>query len=173
MNWFHFVCKVCHRNISKYWFYIRICVSDSVSYDVLNPGTCRRTDFLIRNGLYTAISYDFFSQVAETDWFCHTKQVVPGFFVWFFFQVLLLWFHVHIQYLHCVYFYVMAHLTMRTFCSILIDEENRISGRRLAITLQIGGDIMPITLTFHVFHYTITVTVKSKNRHSAKWRFFF
>ena len=158
MNWLHFVCKVCHRNTSRHWFYIRICVSDSVSYDVLSPGACRGIDFLIRNGLYTAISYDFFvpgrwnglilsyetsctrlfrmtflPQAAETDWFSHTKQVVPGFFVWFFFQVLLLWFHVHIQYLHCVYFYVMAHLALRTFCSILIDEENRISGRRLAI----------------------------------------
>ena len=30
---------------------------------------------------------------------------------------------------------------------------------------------MPITLTFHIFGYTITVTVKSRNRHSAKLRF--
>jgi len=28
--------------------------------------------------------------------------------------------------------------------------------------------LMPITLTFHVFGLTITVTVKSRNRHSAK-----
>ena len=27
---------------------------------------------------------------------------------------------------------------------------------------------MPITITFHVFGITITVTVKSNNRHSAK-----
>jgi hypothetical protein len=27
---------------------------------------------------------------------------------------------------------------------------------------------MPITLTFHIFGYTITITVKSRNRHSAK-----
>jgi len=32
---------------------------------------------------------------------------------------------------------------------------------------------MPITLTFHVWKYTITVTVKSRNRHSAKWRFLY
>ena len=29
---------------------------------------------------------------------------------------------------------------------------------------------MPITITFHVFGITITVTAKSNNRHSAKWR---
>jgi len=27
---------------------------------------------------------------------------------------------------------------------------------------------MPITLTFHVFGFTVTVRVKSDNRHSAK-----
>ena len=27
---------------------------------------------------------------------------------------------------------------------------------------------MPITVTFHVFIYTITITVKSRNRHSDK-----
>ena len=31
-----------------------------------------------------------------------------------------------------------------------------------------GGETMPITLTFHVFGLTVTITVKSKNRHSAK-----
>ena len=29
---------------------------------------------------------------------------------------------------------------------------------------------MPITITFHIFRYTITLTVKSRTRHSAKWR---
>ena len=31
-----------------------------------------------------------------------------------------------------------------------------------------GGVAMPITLTFHIFGYTVTITVKSRNRHSAK-----
>ena len=31
-----------------------------------------------------------------------------------------------------------------------------------------GGADMPITLTFHIFGCTVTITVKSGNRHSAK-----
>ena len=31
-----------------------------------------------------------------------------------------------------------------------------------------GGEKMPITLTFHILHWTVTVKVKSGNRHSAK-----
>ena len=44
------------------------------------------------------------------------------------------------------------------------------SVKRLAIILRKGVKLMPITLTFHVFGYTITlkVTKKSNNRHSAK-----
>ena len=30
------------------------------------------------------------------------------------------------------------------------------------------GVAMPITLTFHIFGYTVTITVKSRDRHSAK-----
>ena len=44
------------------------------------------------------------------------------------------------------------------------------SVKRMAIILRKGVKLMPITLTFHVFGYTITlkVTKKSNNRHSAK-----
>ena len=44
------------------------------------------------------------------------------------------------------------------------------SVKRLAYTLRKEVKLMPITLTFHVFGYTITlkVTKKSNNRHSAK-----
>ena len=31
-----------------------------------------------------------------------------------------------------------------------------------------GGEAMPITFTFHVLTYTITITVKQNRRHSAK-----
>ena len=41
------------------------------------------------------------------------------------------------------------------------------NGRRLA-PLPKGGESMPITLTFHVLGFTITVTVKSKNRHPGR-----
>ncbi len=34
--------------------------------------------------------------------------------------------------------------------------------------LRQGGTEMPITLTFHIFGYTVTITVKSRNRHSDK-----
>ena len=37
-----------------------------------------------------------------------------------------------------------------------------------SVTSPKGGVAMPITLTFHILGYTITVTVKSRNRHSAK-----
>ena len=42
------------------------------------------------------------------------------------------------------------------------------SVKRLAIILRKGVKLMPITLTFHVFGYTITVRIKTKsdNRHS-------
>jgi hypothetical protein len=44
------------------------------------------------------------------------------------------------------------------------------SVKRLAIILRKGVKLMPITLTFHVFGYTITVRIKTKsdNRHSGK-----
>ena len=43
------------------------------------------------------------------------------------------------------------------------------SVKRLAIILR-KVKLMPITLTFHVFGYTITVRIKTKsdNRHSGK-----
>ena len=41
-------------------------------------------------------------------------------------------------------------------------------GRRFGCTNPKGGVDMPITLTFHVFGCTVTVKVKSDNRHSAK-----
>lgn len=31
-----------------------------------------------------------------------------------------------------------------------------------------GGEAMPITLTFHILIWTVTIHVKSRNRHSAK-----
>ena len=31
-----------------------------------------------------------------------------------------------------------------------------------------GVMVMPITLTFHVLYWTVTIRVKSRNRHSAK-----
>ena len=31
-----------------------------------------------------------------------------------------------------------------------------------------GGDMMPITLTFHILRWTVTIKVKSGNRHSGK-----
>ena len=44
------------------------------------------------------------------------------------------------------------------------------SVKRLAYTLRKEVKLMPITLTFHVFGYTITlkVTKKSNNRHSGQ-----
>ena len=44
------------------------------------------------------------------------------------------------------------------------------SVKRLAIILRKEVMLMPITLTFHVFGYTITVRIKTKsdNRHSGK-----
>ena len=30
---------------------------------------------------------------------------------------------------------------------------------------------MPITITLHIFGYTVTVRIKGRNRHSAKGRF--
>ena len=53
------------------------------------------------------------------------------------------------------------------------------AGKRIAI-IRIGGllhprkrrwSFMPITLTLHIGRFTITITVKSGSRHSAKWRF--
>ena len=35
-------------------------------------------------------------------------------------------------------------------------------------TTQKGVMVMPITLTFHVLNWTITIKVKSRNRHSGK-----
>lgn len=44
------------------------------------------------------------------------------------------------------------------------------SVKRLAYTLRKEVKLMPITLTFHVFGYTITLKIKtnSNNRHSGK-----
>ena len=44
------------------------------------------------------------------------------------------------------------------------------SVKRLAYTLRKGVKLMPITLTFHLFGFTVTVRIKTKsnNRHSAK-----
>ena len=45
-----------------------------------------------------------------------------------------------------------------------------LSVTRLAYTLRKGVKLMPITLTFHLFGFTVTVRIKTKsyNRHSAK-----
>ena len=58
-----------------------------------------------------------------------------------------------------------------SFCRITVPRK----GEGVAKTLKAvpplsdkGGVYMPITLTFHILGYTITVTVKSRNRHSAK-----
>ena len=47
---------------------------------------------------------------------------------------------------------------------------SRLRGRRLAIILRKEVMLMPITLTWHVFGLTFTLTIKmnSNNRHSAK-----
>ena len=44
------------------------------------------------------------------------------------------------------------------------------SVKRLAYTLRKEVELMPITLTFHVFGLTVTVRIKTKsnNRHSGK-----
>ena len=44
------------------------------------------------------------------------------------------------------------------------------SVKRLAYTLRKEVKLMPITLTFHLFGFTVTVRIKTKsnNRHSAK-----
>jgi hypothetical protein len=44
------------------------------------------------------------------------------------------------------------------------------SVKRLAYTLRKEVELMPITLTFHVFGLTVTVRIKTKsnNRHSAQ-----
>ncbi len=31
-----------------------------------------------------------------------------------------------------------------------------------------GGEAMPITVTFHIFGYVVTIKVKSENRHPAR-----
>ena len=31
-----------------------------------------------------------------------------------------------------------------------------------------GGDKMPITITFHIFGFTVTIRIKGRNRHSAQ-----
>jgi len=31
-----------------------------------------------------------------------------------------------------------------------------------------GGDILPITLTFHILRWTVTIHVKSKDRHPGR-----
>ena len=38
----------------------------------------------------------------------------------------------------------------------------------LAHTTRKGGDLMPLTITFHIFGYVVTIRVKCENRHSAK-----
>ena len=50
------------------------------------------------------------------------------------------------------------------------EEEALHSGRRLAIILRKEVICMLITVTLHVFGYTITIKMqkKSNNRHSAK-----
>ena len=35
-------------------------------------------------------------------------------------------------------------------------------------TTRKGVMVMPITLTFHILYWTVTIRVKSRNRHSAK-----
>ena len=42
------------------------------------------------------------------------------------------------------------------------------NGRRFATPPKRGVMVMPITLTFHVLKWTVTIRVKSRNRHSAK-----
>ena len=34
-----------------------------------------------------------------------------------------------------------------------------------------GVRLVPITLTFHIFGYVVTIRVKSENRHPGRWRF--
>ena len=42
------------------------------------------------------------------------------------------------------------------------------NGGRLWLHLRKGGGKMPITLTFHIFGYTVTIRIKARSRHSAK-----
>ena len=42
------------------------------------------------------------------------------------------------------------------------------NGRRFGSHHPKGGDLMPFTLTFHLFGLVITLKVKRENRHSAK-----
>ena len=42
------------------------------------------------------------------------------------------------------------------------------NGRRFATPPEKGVMVMPITLTFHILRWTVTIKVKSGNRHSAK-----
>ena len=48
------------------------------------------------------------------------------------------------------------------------DDGRCHNGRRIRLHHPEGGVSMPITLTFHVKQFTVTITVKSGNRHSAK-----
>ena len=38
----------------------------------------------------------------------------------------------------------------------------------LAHTTRKGGDLMPLTITFHIFGYVVTIRVKCETRHSDK-----
>lgn len=61
---------------------------------------------------------------------------------------------------------------IKNSCCVTINMSRKgqgvaIYGRRLA-HLPKGSEPMPITLTFHVLFWTVTIRVKSRNRHSAK-----
>lgn len=41
-------------------------------------------------------------------------------------------------------------------------------GEAVSYTTREGGERMPITLTIHIFGYTVTIRVKKQNRHPAR-----
>ena len=38
----------------------------------------------------------------------------------------------------------------------------------MAVSPRKGGDKMPITITFHIFGFTVTIRIKGRNRHSGQ-----
>ena len=48
------------------------------------------------------------------------------------------------------------------------EEHYHNTDKAVCYTPRKGVSIVPITLTIHIGVYTITITVKSRNRHSAK-----
>ena len=84
----------------------------------------------------------------------------------------------------CFAFSWTSHFSLRTkkpdgtwsvrLVKYMCSKEQRSTAIAQAVGHHLRKEVilMPITLTFHVFGLTITVTVKSNNRHSAKWRLF-